>query len=114
MSEILMSDGTPAKAQVPDIKEVHPFGSSILIENLKADEIMGTSLYVQEDAETEGAPQAYIVELGPKVDDDCGLSVGDRVYVQGSFIPVINTSGNGRERGILEIHNIKGIIEEAD
>ncbi len=113
MTDIVMSDGTPAIQKVPDIRSIHPFGSSILIENLKPDEVLGTSLYVQDDAETEGAPQAYVVELGPNLTEDCGLKVGDRVVVQGSFIPVINTESNGRERGILEIHNIKGIIEEA-
>jgi len=111
MTDIVMSDGSPART-VPGIKAVHPFGSSILIEHLKADERMGTNLYVSDDADVDGAPQAYIVELGPKLEEDCGLKVGDRVFVQGTFIPVINTDGTDRERGIVEIHNIKGIIEE--
>ena len=109
-----MSDGTPAICKVPGIRAVHPFGSSILIENLNPDEIFGTTLFVQKNAEIDSVPQAYIVELGTKLDEGCGLKVGDRVFVQGSFIPVVNTSGNGRERGILEIHNIKGIIEEVE
>ena len=114
MTEILMSDGAPATNKVPNIQSVHPFGSSILIENVKADEVLGTTLYVQKDAETEGAPQAYVVELGPKLGEDCGLKVGDRIVVQGNFIPVINVGNSGRERGIIEIHNVKAVIEETD
>jgi len=111
MTEILTPDGNTLSS-TKAVKAIHPFGSTILIENLKPDEVLNTKLYVSEDTETEGAPQAYIVELGPKLSEECGLNKGDRVVIQGSYIPVANTSGNGRTRGIIELHNIKAVVEE--
>ena len=93
------------------VKKIHPFGSSLLVETLNSDEMMGTKLFVSKDAKIEGAPHAYIVELGPNL-KDCGVSVGDRVVVQGNHIPVPNTDGTGRARGIIELHNIKAIVDE--
>jgi len=110
MSELVTPEGNTLSS-TKSVKAIHPFGSSILIENLKPEEILNTTLFVSEETETEGAPQAYVVELGPKL-VDCGISVGDRVVVQGSFIPVANTSSNGRTRGIIELHNIKAVVEE--
>lgn len=111
MGSILTPSGEEASS-VPPVTSVKPFGSTILIENLKPQEQLGTYLHVKEDADVGGAPQAYIVALGPKVSEDIGLKVGDRVIVQGTFIPVPNLSDNGRTRGIVEIHNIKAVLVE--
>ena len=59
-----------------------------------------------------GAPQAYIVELGPQVNEESGLAVGQRVYWNGKGVPVEDPRSNGRVRALLEIHNIQAIIEE--
>ena len=100
-------------SQVPKIKAVHPFGSKILIEVLKPDECMGTSLYISEQTQVDGAPQAYIVELGPEVKPESGLQVGQRIYWEGKGTPVGDPRcTNGRVRALLEIHNIRAIIEE--
>lgn len=101
---------TPA---IPKIKGVHPYGSKILIECLKPDEMMGTTLYISEQTKTDGAPQAYIVELGPQVDESCGVKVGQRIYWEGKGVAINDPRAhNGRIRALLEIHNIKAIIEE--
>jgi len=94
------------------VVDVQPFGSTILIENLNPQEMLGTELFVEENTKTGMAPQAYIVALGPKVDPNVGLKVGDRVIVQGSFVPVPNVKNDERTRGIIEIHNIKALIRE--
>ena len=108
---ILNIDGKK-RNNVPKVKGVHPFGSSILIENLNPDEILGTDLIINDDAEIDGAPQAYVLELGPKLPENSGIKIGDRIVIQGSFIPVINTEKNNRVRGVIELHNIKAIVEE--
>lgn len=111
MGSIITPTGEKASS-VPGVKGLKPFGSSILIEHLTPQEIMGTDLYVGDDAKTDTAPQGYIIALGPKVDSSIGLKVGDRVIVQGNFVPVPTLNGNKRVHGIIEVHNIKAILEE--
>lgn len=102
-----------AETSVPKVKEVHPFGSSILVENLNPDEMLGTKLYVKTDAKLEIAPQAYIVEFGPELAGKTALQVGDRITVQGNFVPVVNPNvGATRKWGIIELHNVKAVLVE--
>ena len=112
--KLVMPDGTDVVTQIPKVKGVHPFGSKILVETLKASEVMGTSLAVDHaGADTGDAPQAYIVELGPQVPEDSGLKVGQRVYWEGKGMAVKDPRAeHGRVRALLEISNIRAIIEE--
>ena len=110
---ILNADGSEAVVKLPKVAGVHPFGSKILIECLGTKEIMGTDLVLNEDVQTGDAPQAYIVELGPNVPEDAGLSVGQRIYWEGKGMGIEDPrTANNRVRAILEIHNIRAIIEE--
>ena len=110
---IVDATGANVKKKAPKVKSVHPFGSTLLIEILNPDEVLGTNLFIQKEAKIGSAPQAYIVELGPKLTEDCGLKVGDRILVQGTFTPVDNTGEHpDRMWGVLEMHNIKAILEE--
>jgi hypothetical protein len=100
---------------VPKIKSVRPFGSTILVEMLNADEALGTRMYIKQDASVSGAPQAYILAFGPKLNsEEAGLKVGDRVMLQGTFVPVPKYDNSTRNRGIVEIHNVKAVFEEAE
>jgi len=110
---IVNPDGEEIRAQIPAVKAVHPTGSRILIEVLKPGEVMNTNLYVGDNTEVDGAPQAYIVELGPNICEDSGLAVGQRIYWEGKGTPVADPrSQNGRIRALLEVSNVKAIIEE--
>ena len=110
---ILNVDGSEAVVQLPPVVAAHPIGSSILVECLKADEVLGTTLLIDENTDVGGAPQAYIVELGPTVSPDFGLTVGMRVYWEGKGLAIDDPRAeHGRVRALLEIHNIKAIIEE--
>jgi len=96
----------------PKLKGVTPAGSSILVEMLNADEALGTTLYVKNDSNV-GAPQGYILAFGPSLkQDEIHLKVGDRVLLQGTFVPVPNFDESKRQRGLVEIHNIKAVFEE--
>lgn len=115
---IFTPEGTPVPTKkVPEIKAIHPSGSSILVEMLNADELLNTNLYVGDKTEA-GPPQAYVVELGPalksRIDEGekIFLNEGDRVIVQGTYVPIPNWDDHSRERGLLEFHNIKAIVEE--
>lgn len=112
MAKKLVIEGPNGESlsHVPSIKAVKPCGSCILVEMLNPDEALGTKLYVKDDADC-GAPQAYIVALGPKLETDL-VKVGDRVLLQGTYVPVMNYDGHHRKRGVVEIHNIKAILEE--
>ena len=106
----------PIRPALPKVKGVRPFGSKILVEVLRDDEIMGTSLYVGAGAGTgaqDGAPQAVIIKLGSGVPADAGLSEGQRIYWTGKGTMVSDpTADPGRTRALLEIHNIIAILEE--
>ena len=112
VTKLFMPDGSVAVTQVPKIKAVHPFGSKILVEALKSSEVLGTMLAV-DGSDTGDAPQAYIVELGPQVPEESGLKVGQRVYWEGKGMAVKDPRANSdRIRALLEISNIRAIIEE--
>lgn len=112
--KLVMADGSNVVKQVPKVKAVHPFGSKILVEALKASEVLGTTLAVDGvSSETGDAPQAYIVELGPSVPEESGLKVGQRVYWEGKGMAVKDPRAEeDRIRALLEISNIRAIIEE--
>lgn len=101
------------KQKTPKIKAVHPFGGTVLIEILNPDEMLGTNLYIKQDAKVGSAPQAYIIELGNALPADSGLKVGDRILLSGKFNPVDNTGPNqDRQWGIVDLHSIRAILEE--
>lgn len=110
-SAIVDSTGREIKKEIKRINSVRPFGSTILVELLDAQEALGTSIHVDSDV-VAGAPQGYVLELGSKLDPNCGVSVGDRIMMQGTYVPVPNFDNHRRKRGIIEIHNIKAIFEE--
>lgn len=109
---IISSNGTPISSKVPKIKAVHPTGSKILVECLEKAEMLETNLIIAESTEYEGAPQAYIVELGPNVQPHSGLEVGQRIYWTGNGTPVEDPRSEKRIRALMEIHNVIAIIEE--
>jgi co-chaperonin GroES (HSP10) len=105
----LVGNNTQKKA--PKIAGVHPFGSKILVEVLTAEETMHTNLFISENTTDDGAPQAYIIELGPGVAADSGLKAGQRVYWNGKGTAVSDPRSE-KIRALLEVHNIQAIIEE--
>ena len=112
-SNIVGASGEALKSRCPKMTAVHPFGSLVMIELLGVEDLNETSLHLPDSTVVnDGAPQAYIVELGPKVSGESGLAVGQRIYWQGNCIPVNDPRSGSRVRGLLEIHQIKGLIEE--
>lgn len=111
---ILSLDGKELKTALPKAAGVRPFGSKILVEILRANEIMGSSIHIDDNTMVDGAPQAYIVALGPNIGTDSGLAVGQRIYWTGKGTQIDNpTCTNGRVNALLEINNILAIIDEA-
>jgi hypothetical protein len=114
MSGIISTDGEELRSHVPAVKAVHPTASRVLIEIIEARELIKTELHLPEGtAADDGAPQAYIIELGPGVPEECEYKVGQRVYWEGKGTPVQDPRGTpNRLRALLEFSNIKALIEE--
>lgn len=102
-----------SKSSAPKVVAVSPVGSQILVEMLSSQEILGTTLSIKENADV-GAPQGYIKALGPNVDLKVwNFKVGDRVLLQGSYVPVRKLSEDQkRSLGLVEPHGIKAILVE--
>lgn len=91
-----------------------PTGTMILVEMLTAQESMGTVLSLGNNTKSP-SPQGYILEIGPALKpEEWGLKVGDRVLLQGSYVPVPwHRTFSERELGIVMAHDIKCVLEEA-
>jgi len=96
------------------IKDVKPFGSGILVQRLNPDEVLGTSLYIGEDAKQNmNQGQVRVVAIGSSLKaDELGIKVGDRLLATGTSTLVPSLDGGKHEYNVLEIHNIKAILVE--
>ncbi len=98
---------------VPPVVGCKPVGSQVLFEELTQKELLGTNLVISGNTGSKSAPQAYITALGPKVDPEWGLKVGQRVVISGTFTPIPEISGsNGRRTGVCDPFNIKAVLIE--
>lgn len=113
--KLITASGEEYRAALPKVEAVHPYGSKILVSILRADELMGGNLIVSEKTQMDGAPQAYIIEIGPSVPKDSGLEVGQRIYWTGRGTEVKDPrEDKGRVRAMLEISNVLAILDEAN
>ena len=114
---ILGADGNAAAKSVPSVVGVSPCGSQILVELLTAQEALGTILQIDSAASMNGAPQGYIVEIGPKVPSDLGFQKGSRVTLHGNYTPIpegqkIQRKNPHRPLILVEPHQIKAVFVE--
>jgi hypothetical protein len=95
------------------IAGVKAIGSGVLVEMLKPDEALGTKLYVGKDTQTP--PQGFIIDIGPALKgEEWGIKIGDRVVLQGSFVPLPKFGDGSRDLGMVEAHAIKCVLLEED
>jgi hypothetical protein len=103
--------------KIPQVSGIKPCGSQVLVELLTAQEALGTILKIDSAASVNGAPQGYIVSIGPKVPDDLGFKAGDRVTLHGNYTPVpegqkFNRKNSHRPWILVEPHQIKAVFVE--
>jgi hypothetical protein len=93
---------TPA---APKIKSVEPTGSQILVELLTSQELLGTSMIVNDNtAANAGAPQGYVLKFGPTLAaDNWGIKIGSRVLLQGSFVPVTRARNDLKNKRLFSV-----------
>jgi hypothetical protein len=114
-NEILGVDGQVVTNAAPTIKGIRPCGSQVLVELLTSQEVLGTKVIVEESASIIGAPQGYVIQVGPKVSEDWGFKVGDRVTLHGNFTPLPENIENKNTRRpwiLIEPNQIKAILIE--
>lgn len=92
------------------IKDVRAVGYSVLVEFLTQQEAYATNIALRNDS-----TQGHVRSMGPLLDKKCGLKVGDRVIMQGLYHPVPAPEGKeDRHWGIMDLHNIKAVLEETE
>jgi co-chaperonin GroES (HSP10) len=106
----------------PQVKAVKPLGGQVLVEVYQEEEVSPESNIILPDISRNkgdrgvgGAPQGRVLDIGPGLPKDFGIKVGDRVLLQGSFVPLPKLSDyrdGDRERALVEPHTIKAVLEE--
>ena len=97
------------------VTAVKAVGYNVLVEMLTANEIMNTKFALAENAVSGEAPQGYVLDIGPGVEvDKLGFKVGDRVLLQGNYVPVPAYGDSERKRGLVQPHDIKAVLEESN
>lgn len=115
-NEIVGVDGQIVGKTIPSLKDVSPCGSQVLVELLTAQEALGTILHIDADASFTGAPQGYVIKKGPRVSEDWGFKIGDRVTLHGNYTPVsetIDRPNSYRPWILVEPSQIKAVLIEA-
>jgi len=103
---------------VAKISDIRATGMSILVELINPEEMIQTTIITPEGGAKDlidGASQAYILSLGPKVDpEEWGFDEGDRVMFSGNFVPAYNFDESKRAKGTIDPHSIKAVFDEAE
>jgi len=92
------------------ITGVVPLGNQVLVERLSEGELSGSSLIIE--VQDKPSNQAYVLAMGPQVNKEYGLKIGDRVLLQGSFVPVPVYGDSKRERNLVFPDMIKAILTQ--
>lgn len=93
-----------------NVVSITPVGNQILVERLNESELINSSLLIS--TESKPSNQGYILAIGPTVSKDLNLKVGDRVFLQGSYVPVPNFDNSNREKNLLYPDMIKAVLNE--
>ena len=97
------------------VTEVQPIGFNVLVEMLTANEILNTKFALAENTTSGEAPQGYVLAVGPAVEaEKFGFKAGDRVLLQGNYVPVPDYGDSDRKKGLVQPHDIKAVLVESN
>jgi co-chaperonin GroES (HSP10) len=91
------------------IKKIVPVGNQVLVERLKVSELSPSSILSVNSEEYSN--QAIVLAIGPMAPKDYGVKVGDRVVLQGSFVPFL-LDGDDRQKNLIFPDMIKAVLIE--
>lgn len=90
-------------------------GTNVVVELLEANEILGLEGTIVLPKKTKvPALQGVILDIGPQLaTSDYGFKVGDRVVLDGAFVPVPRYNDRSSERDICVFapHSIKCVLD---
>lgn len=113
MKKNLIVGGDYAKKSARMVSGAKATGTFILVEKLTEAECENTPIILPNGEQTKNSNQAYVVDIGPALEKDkWGVAVGNRVLLQGSFVPVPVKSASGRELAIVTPHDVKAVLVE--
>jgi len=99
---------TEQTGRIPPFKTVKPVGNLVLVERLWESELSQSTLLAA--GEDKPSNQGYILDIGPLVNKELNIKVGDRIILQGSFVPVANEDKKARERNLVLPDMIKAVV----
>jgi NADPH:quinone reductase-like Zn-dependent oxidoreductase len=110
--KLLGVDGEEVVHRMPAVKDVAPCASQVLIELLTVQEMMNTSLIVN-NAKATPEFQGVVLKVGPMCQPDVfGFKVGNRVQLSGAGVPVPNYDGSHRQKILMDPNSIKAVLFE--
>jgi len=99
-------------SKLPDIVDFNPTGNNVLIELINNEELLPeSSIELVGEAASEmtkdyGAPQAYVLAVGPTVKpEEWGFKVGDRVAFSDRMTPLPPVPIKGDTPETLDVHS---------
>ena len=95
---------------IKSIKNVVPVGNQVLVERLTEGETLGSTLLTSNSDKPSN--QGIVLAIGPQVNKENGIKVGDRVLLQGSFVPVPKYDDSHREKNLVLPDMIKAVLAE--
>ena len=105
--------GAYSTVKVRKLRGAKPTGTFILVEKLTEAECADSPLFIPNGDKSDKSNQAYVVEVGPSVEvEKYGIRAGDRVLLQGSFVPLPTAGPNGRELAIVNPYDVKAVLLE--
>lgn len=98
------------KNVVKNVVSITPVGNQVLVERLNESELINSSLLISTNSSPSN--QGYVLALGPMVSKEYNIQVGDRVFLQGSYVPLPNFDDSNREKNLLYPDMIKAVLNE--
>jgi co-chaperonin GroES (HSP10) len=94
--------------KVPPFTKVEPVGNQVLIERFFESELVKSNLALA--GSNKPSNQAVVLAIGPLVNKDLNIKVGNRVLLQGTFVPVPNDDPEAREKNLVLPDMIKAVL----
>lgn len=99
--------------RVPQVINVKPVGSQVLIEILTVQELANTIISIDQKTDLKVPLQGYVKAAGPGFKSaEWGFDVGNRVLISGSGVQAPNYDNCHRDRFFMEPHAVKSVLIE--
>ncbi len=96
--------------KIKKIKKIVPVGSLVLVERLKNSDVHPSSILSANS--DEHSNQAIVIDIGPMFNaEKYGIKIGDRVVLQGQFVP-FSMDDEHKEFNLVLPDMIKAILIE--